>query len=64
MERSTIIRKLILKKLERLGIKIDIKKNNSEEKERTISSSSSKVKVMVIATNEELEIAKETKSLI
>ena len=43
-----------------LGIKIDPEKNNSSSKEAIISEDDSKVKVMVIPTNEEWMIAKDT----
>ena len=46
--------------LEFLGIKIDPEKNHIRSKEAIISEDGSKVKVMVIPTNEELMIAKDT----
>jgi len=46
--------------LEFFGIKIDPEKNNIRSKEAIISEDGSKVKVMVIPTNEELMIAKDT----
>ncbi|MBA7553081.1 Acetate kinase [subsurface metagenome] len=46
--------------MEFLGIKIDPEKNNSSSKEVIISEDGSKVKVMVIPTNEELMIARDT----
>ncbi|MCF7835142.1 acetate kinase [Candidatus Gracilibacteria bacterium] len=64
LERSALIRKLICKKLEWLGVKIDSKKNNSNLKEGEISSKDSKVKVIVIPTNEGLMIAKEMSKVI
>lgn len=50
--------------LDYLGIKIDSVKNNKRECEFEISADDSKVKVFVIATNEELAIAKETVNLL
>jgi len=50
--------------LEFLGIKIDPEKNNSSSKETIISEDGSKVKVMVILTNEEWMIAKDTMEII
>ena len=50
--------------LEFLGIKIDPEKNNSSSKEAIISEDGSKVKVMVILTNEEWMIAKDTMEII
>jgi acetate kinase len=46
--------------LEFLGVKIDPEKNKVHAKEAIISSNNSRVKVMVIPTNEELMIAKDT----
>ncbi|MDO4939841.1 MAG: acetate kinase [Lachnospiraceae bacterium] len=53
-------RKRICAYLEYLGIKIDDEKNNVRGEERVISTDDSKVKVMLIPTNEELAIARET----
>ena len=51
--------------LNRLGIRIDLKKNNMAENGiRKISPPDSKVNVLVIPTNEELKIAQETKRVI
>jgi len=49
--------------LEFLGVKIDIEKNNIRGKEAIVSTDDSKVKVMVIPTNEELMIAKDTEEI-
>jgi len=46
--------------LEFLGVKIDPEKNKVRAKEAIISNNNSRVKVMVIPTNEELMIAKDT----
>lgn len=64
LERSDLIRGLICEKLDRLGIKLDSKKNIESWKEGEISSKDSKVKVRVIPTNEELMIAKEVKKIM
>jgi len=51
--------------LENMGISLDLKKNNQKAKEIIeISKKNSKVKILVIPTNEELEIALQVKSLI
>ena len=51
--------------LENMGISLDLKKNNQRAKEIIeISKKDSKVKILVIPTNEELEIALQVKSLI
>ncbi|MEG7531487.1 MAG: acetate kinase, partial [Hungatella sp.] len=47
-----------------LGVKIDDEANNVRGKERVISAVDSKVKVMLIPTNEELAIARETLDLV
>ncbi len=47
-----------------LGIKIDPENNSKRGKEMYISTPDSKVKVMVIPTNEELAIARETLALV
>jgi acetate kinase len=61
-ENSAIVRELICRNLYALGIEIDMDKNNSiERSERFISMQKSRVKVMVIPTNEELMIARESK---
>lgn len=57
-------RKLICDALGYLGIKIDDEANNVRGKETVISTADSKVKVMLIPTNEELAIARETLALV
>ncbi len=47
-----------------LGVSVDAKKNNFRGEERIISSDDSKVKVVVVPTNEELVIARDTKRLV
>ena len=64
LENSSLIRKLIVDKLSFIGVKLDESKNNFRGEERIISTDDSKVKVMVIPTNEELEIAKDTYNLL
>lgn len=57
-------RKYICSQLEYLGVKIDDEANNVRSKLRMISAADSKVKVMLIPTNEELAIARETLALV
>ncbi len=57
-------RKAICEYLGYLGVKIDDEANDVRGKETVISAPDSKVKVMLIPTNEELAIARETKALI
>ena len=63
-ENSIDMRSEILKGFEQFGIKIDPEKNNVRGGEHVISTDDSAVKVMVIATNEELMIARDTKNLV
>lgn len=56
---------MIISDMEELGIKLDKEKNiELERKEGLISTPDSKIKLYLIPTNEELEIAKETLELI
>ena len=64
-ENSTIMRSLACENLEFLGIDLDEAKNKIRSKEiREIQKSTSKVKILVIPTNEEIEIAKQSYQLI
>lgn len=54
----------VCKRLSFLGVKIDSGKNNSPAKEKIITTYDSKVKVLVVPTNEELMIARETYRVI
>lgn len=47
-----------------LGVKIDEKKNDVRGKETVISADDSKVKVLLLPTNEELKIAMDTEALV
>ena len=57
-------REAICDGLEFLGIKIDKEKNAVRGKDADISAEGSKIKTLVIATNEELMIARETLALV
>jgi acetate kinase len=59
-ENSIETRAEVCEGLEFLGVKIDPEKNKIRGKEAIISNDNSEVKVMVIPTNEELMIAKDT----
>ncbi|MGB5370713.1 MAG: acetate kinase [Flavobacteriaceae bacterium] len=64
-ENSGKIRKLVCSDMEVLGIALDSVSNNSPSKSlREIQSDDSKVKVLVIPTKEELEIAKQAFQLL
>ncbi|AKB27788.1 Acetate kinase [Methanosarcina siciliae C2J] len=62
-ENSASIRKRILSDLEGLGIQIDEEKNKIRGQEIDISVPEAKVRVLVIPTNEELSIARDTKEI-
>jgi acetate kinase len=57
------LRKDVCKRLENLGVKIDLKKNESN-KHFDVTAKGSKVKIFVIETNEEWMIAKETEKTL
>lgn len=64
-ENSKVIREMVCRDMDFLGIRLNAEKNNLRSKEdREISEENSRVKVLVIPTNEELEIAKQTFSII
>jgi acetate kinase len=64
-ENSPDVRKDVLKDLDWFGIKIDEEKNTALiGKEGVISADDAKVKVLVIPTNEELVIAKDTVRIV
>ena len=64
-ENSSLMRKLVCENLDFLGIDLDNEKNNLKSKElREIQKSTAKVKILVIPTNEELEIAKQAYQLL
>ncbi len=59
-ENDALVRRDCLAGLEFLGIKLDENANNTRGKEAIISAPDSKVTVMVVPTNEELMIARDT----
>jgi acetate kinase len=58
------VREAICKRLEFLGVKLDLEKNKRPKQEMIISTPDSKINVLVIPTNEELVIARETVTLV
>jgi len=63
-ENSSLIREKVCSDLDFFGIEIDSEKNNIRAKELTeVHTDTSKVKILVIPTNEEVEIAKQSYSL-
>lgn len=64
-ENDWFTRQNVLENMEFMGIQMDIKTNeNNRGKEVVISSSESKVKVLVVPTNEELVIAQDTYDIV
>ncbi|PIE97942.1 MAG: acetate kinase [Treponema sp.] len=63
-ENAPELREEICKGLEFMGVEIDPAENKIRGKEKVVSKASSKVQILVIPTNEELMIAKDTRSLI
>lgn len=63
-ENNPVVRREILDDMEFLGIKVDWDKNEVRGKETDISAPGALVKTLVIPTNEELAIAKETAALV
>ena len=63
-ENGKTMRKWICEGLEGLGIEIDDEKNDVRGKDAIISKDSSKVKILLVPTNEELMIAKDTYELV
>ena len=63
-ENVPFIRKLVVDKLSPFGMKLDDAKNQKGPKDRLISSKDSSVKVLVVHTDEELSIARQTLDLI
>lgn len=64
-ENSDVIRKMVCSDLDYLGVSLDLHKNSLRSKDcRAIEGKKSKVKILVIPTNEELEIAEQTYRLV
>ncbi|MDR2811807.1 MAG: acetate kinase [Endomicrobium sp.] len=64
-ENSAPVRESVCKNLSVLGIEIDVEKNKERSfEERFVSTNNSKVKVLVIPTNEELMIARESRKVM
>ncbi|BAG13802.1 acetate/propionate family kinase [Candidatus Endomicrobiellum trichonymphae] len=64
-ENSPVVREKICVNLHAIGIEIDTEKNNEpSSKERFVSTAYSRVKIMIIPTNEELMIARESRDCL
>jgi acetate kinase len=64
LENSSVIRKMIAEKLQWMGVTFDESQNDFRGEEKIISTPESKTTLMVIPTNEEYMIAKETYDLL
>ena len=63
-EHSDLTRRLVMDDMDHLGVDFDFEANKKhEDGVRVISKPDSKVKVLILPTNEELSIARETKAL-
>jgi acetate kinase len=64
-ENSSVVRRDTLSEMQYLGVELDSKENKKRKKgEREIQGNNSKVKVMIIPTNEELVIARDTMAIV
>ena len=64
-ENAALVREMTCRGMERLGIVLDLKKNAADQNcEREIQHQRSRVKILVIPTNEEKEIAEQTLELL
>ncbi len=64
-ENSDMIRAMVCDNMEYIGVSLDLKKNTGHVVNlKSIESADSKVKIFVIPTNEELEIARQTFALV
>ena len=63
-ENQISIREKICKKLEWMGVKLDLEKNNVKGEEIKVSTPDSRIDMFVIPTNEELVIARDTKAIV
>ena len=64
-ENSPLLRGMICSEMDYLGISLSEEKNQVKEKSaREIQNSASRVRVLVVPTNEEIEIAKQSYGLL
>lgn len=59
-ENSDVIRKMVCGRLEQMGVRLSTRRNTKERGDRRISKKRSRVRVYVIAANEELGVARKT----
>ncbi|MCK5678212.1 MAG: acetate kinase, partial [Flavobacteriaceae bacterium] len=64
-ENSDVIRKMVCDNMDFLGLELDKEKNKIRSKDiREINTETSKIKILIIPTNEEIEIAKQSYKLL
>ena len=63
-ENDALVRRDVCSYLAYLGIELDAEANKARGKETTLSTADSRVKVLLIPTNEEMAIARETLALV
>lgn len=63
-ENNASVRREVCQYLEFLGVKVDLEKNNVRSVEVDFSADDAKVRALLVPTNEELMIARETKELL
>ena len=63
-ENDVTMRELICNEMGNLGIKLDLVKNKVRGKEKIISMDDSRVKILLVPTNEELMIARDTYNIV
>jgi acetate kinase len=64
-ENSNVIRALVCEEMDFLGLQLDENKNNTRSNQlREINTVTSRTKILVIPTNEELEVAKQAYELV
>ena len=63
-ENDVSMRELICNEMGNLGIKLDLVKNKIRGKETIISTDDARVKLLLIPTNEELMIARDTYNIV
>lgn len=63
-ENSSSFREAVCARMDYAGIKLDLQRNKVRGKEETISANDSRVRIMVIPTNEELIVARQTQDVL
>ena len=65
-ENSDVVREMVVKDMEFLGVELDADRNRAKKRADAtdISKPSSRIKVLVIPTNEELVIARDTRRIV